>query len=79
MKIIKHPNIDLAEKVFICEICGCEFVANKFEYQRHAIPNHCACPICQSAAVLKESEQDDYIKPATTAYIYDYLRETMCL
>ena len=53
MKIIKpgNPDLLLKEKTFICADCGCEFIANRDEYQYGGMQYNisywkCICPCC---------------------------------
>ena len=55
MKIIKPGNVP--ERTFICDTCGCEFIANASEYTRNYVYDkisgrtlwetfECDCPYC---------------------------------
>lgn len=48
MKILKHGN--LSKRLFVCDECGCEFVASRGEYDKFFGENgfvfFCYCPEC---------------------------------
>lgn len=49
MKILKHGN--LSKRLFVCDECGCEFVASRGEYGKFFGENDfaffCYCPECK--------------------------------
>lgn len=60
MQIIKHGSIKKKEKLFICENCGCEFLASETEYEcasqmayiHDGITYLCQCPTCKRTAYI---------------------------
>lgn len=61
MKILKHGN--LKPRKFICQDCGCEFVANISEYSTYTGTAWCYsyCPECDARTFDSEvwEEQDE--------------------
>lgn len=58
MEIIKHGTLPDKRKYFICDKCGCQFVADAAEY-RHDIHRNedfysCKCPDCGKNCILEE-------------------------
>lgn len=64
MKILKHGN--MAQRIFTCKYCCCQFVADRSEYTAAASGDNffVTCPECKSRfdmhAPLYKEESDPY-------------------
>lgn len=61
MEIIKQGDLSRLKdkKYFICQHCGCEFIANKSEYKSlgmhlNMMAYGCTCPTCKKQVYLEE-------------------------
>ena len=61
MEIVKQGDLSRIKdkKYFVCQHCGCEFWADRFEYKslgmwRNMMAYGCKCPTCKKEAYLEQ-------------------------